>query len=685
MKHLIATILIVALSASEAFAQTHVTGSVSDGREPLIGVNVFILGTLDGSVTDSLGRFDFTTKRKGEVTLMASLIGFEEYTLAADASTLSGLRIVLKEKAATLDEVVVTASTYSIGKSHQIKTLDPIDVVLSGNSCGDVVSALQSLPGSQKVGEDGRLYVRGGDSEECQTFINGMHVLVPYLTHTPNNPVRGRFSPFLFKGMSFSLGGYGGEYGQALSSILPMETTDVASSDKLGLSISPLEWSIGGTKSFSKSSLSFNTSYTDLGLYNEVFPDRYDWTRPYRKASGEAQYKAELSSSSVLKSYVGYDYSSVGQNIDDRSLSLLEHNIYANATVRSDLGSGWSFFAGAANSTVFSDIDDALVAGDRYHNFRNEVHLKSEIKKNFSSILKVSAGLEDYLRASSMKYDSYESDIDYNLAGAHVTAQLRIVPRLFMNASVRLENLSSAKEWKVLPRMTLSYVPGGNFQASLMFGQYSQTPNDDCMLKSAGKLGQSTADHAILSTQWSNSKTLFRLEAYWKRYSRLPLLSDGKYVSDGYGKSRGFDLFFENSSLVDNLKVSVAYSYNDSKRRYMEYDTLRMPDYASRHNLNIGFKYFFKKYNVSLTDSYTSKRFSGGAWTPAYNSLDGNVTWLASPKVIVYASLSNLLGRENVFSFNSDGSAVTASRKRFFYLGIFISIKNKNAYDVSNF
>lgn len=56
-----------------------------------------------------------------------------------------------------------------------------------------------------KVGENGKLYVRGGESEECQTFINGMHVLVPYSTNTENTAVRGRFSPFIFKGINFLL------------------------------------------------------------------------------------------------------------------------------------------------------------------------------------------------------------------------------------------------------------------------------------------------------------------------------------------------------------------------------------------------------------------------------------------------------------------------------------------------
>ena len=358
------------LAAVSGDIQTTVPGVVADVHEPLAGANVLIICTIDGCLTDSLGRFSFDTSLTGEQTLRATFIGFDDYTLTS--TQLSDLTITMRERATAIDEVVVTASTYSFGKSDNFKTMDALDVVMSGNSCGDVVAALQSLPGTQKVGENGKLYVRGGESDECQTFVNGMHVLVPYSTNVENNAVRGRFSPFLFKGINFSLGGYGGEYGQALSSVLPMETTDVATGDKFGVSASLVDWNIGGTKAFSKSSLSFNADYTSMGLYNALSPDRCDWTRPYRKLSGEAQYKADLSAATVLKSYVGYDLTSVGQHIDERHLSLTEHNVYVNATLKTNIGSGYTLFAGVANSTVVNDIADALIAGDLYHNLRYE-------------------------------------------------------------------------------------------------------------------------------------------------------------------------------------------------------------------------------------------------------------------------------------------------------------------------
>ena len=683
MKHRIAHIVLLLLAVCNVTAQTIVSGIVSDGNEPLAGANVYILGSIDGCLTDSLGRFSFATQQTGDATLRVSFIGFDDYTLTTDVSRMAGLTIRMNERATTVDEVVVTASTFSFGKGEGFKTMNALDVVMAGNSCGDIVAALQTLPGTQIVGESGRLYVRGGESDECQTFVNGMHVLEPYSTNTPNTAVRGRFSPFLFKGINFSLGGYGGEYGQALSSVLPMETTDAATSDKYGVSASLVDWNIGGTHAFTSSSLSFNAALTSMGLYDRLFTQRQDFSRPYRKLSGETQYKHEFKTAGVLKSYVGYDLTSVGLHTDGRNLSLTENNVYANLTHKVALGRGCTLFTGVANSTVFNHIDNARVAGDRYRNFRNEVHLKADLRKACSAVLKLSAGVEDYIRNSRLTYDTAHYQLHYNILAAHADAQWRIVPRLFLNLSARAETAQS--RWLLMPRATLSYVPDSRWQFSLVVGRYSQSASDDCQAQSMGTLRSSTADHMILSVQYQTATSLLRIEPYSKRYRHLPLLQDGICQPFGYGTSRGVDVFVEDHSLSRRLTTTLSYSYNDSQRQYLDYTELRTPDYVSRHNLRLTAKYAFGKTIVGLSESFASgRRFAAGT-TSCYNSLDMNVTYLLSPKVIVYTSLNNLLGRTNIFRYEPDGTAVTASRDRFFYIGIFVSLKNNKAYDISNF
>ena len=78
----------------------------------------------------------------------------------------------------------------------------------------------------------GDYFVRGGDAGETQIFIDGIRVFTPYSPTTNNSPTRGRYSPFLFDGITFSTGGYSAEYGQALSSVLLLSTIDEPDQEK---------------------------------------------------------------------------------------------------------------------------------------------------------------------------------------------------------------------------------------------------------------------------------------------------------------------------------------------------------------------------------------------------------------------------------------------------------------------
>ena len=480
-------------------------------------------------------------------------------------------------------------------------------------------------------------------------------------------------------------------FGQALSSELPMESADAATSDKFGVSASLVDWDAGGTRAYKNSSLPFDAALTGMGLYDRLFTRRRVFSRPYRKQSGGAQFKREFNASRVVKSYVGYDLTSVGQYINGRNLSLKEHNIYANVTHRATTGRGYTRLTGMANSSVFSEIDNARMAGDHDHNFRNEIHLKAEVRKVCSDVLKLSAGVEDYVRNSTLRYEACHYQLDYNILAAHIDAQWRIIPRVFLNVSARAEMMRT--DWLLMPRATLTYIPSHRLQFSFVAGRYSQTPADDILVQSQNTFGQSTADHAILSMQYKTPTALLRIEPYWKKYRHLPLLEEGVYRPHGYGTSRGVDVFVDlsfpakrgNGLSKGTLTTTLSYSFNDSERLYLDYTEVRTPDYASRHNLRLTAKYALGKFIIGLAESYASGRYFPAGRTPHYNSVDMNLTYLLSPKVIVYTSLNNIFGRTNVFRYDANGSPVVASRDRFLYIGIFVSLKNNKAYDISNF
>jgi len=667
-------------------AQQVVSGTVTDGRHPIAGANVFVKGTTDGCLTDSLGRFSFTTLKADSAQLMVTCIGYGN----AERDWLKGqdpIAIRLHERTASIDEVVVTGSTFRFGQANGVKQMGALDVVLDGGSCGDIVSALQSLPGTQKVGEDGKLYVRGGSSEECQTYINGMHVLRPYSTTAPNSPSRGRFSPFLFKGITFSLGGYDAEYGQALSSVLPMETTDAPVSDKLGVSASLIDWNIGGTKAMKQGCWSMNATYMDLGMYNRLFPDRWTWRKPYRQLSFETQWKTQPTSSSVWKSYLGFDRTTLSLDTEGRVLDLKENNLYLNSVAKSAAKGHVTWFAGLAGGMVWQDISDALLHGDRYRHRTGELHVKTKVSKTLSPWMKGTIGMETFFRHHWLDYRLHDRLHDfkgYLLPALFAMTQYKLFKGCSAEASLRAEYSSLSHRCTLLPRLLLNYNPARHWLLSLSAGSYSQEPADTILARSLAPSQSSLAHHYIAGLQYGHGNTLVRIESYYKKYSRLPLLRQGRYTADGYGTSRGFDLFIDDRSLMPNLYTMLSYSYNDSRRRYLDDLTEQQPQYVSRHNLRLALKYSIGIFGLGLTESFASGRKSEGRTTPYYNSLDASVTCLASKHVIVYTSLSNLLGRKNIYGYRG-GEPITNGSNRFLYIGIFVSLKSNKAYDIANF
>ncbi len=220
-------------------AQVAISGIVtSKSKKPLSGVNLFIDGTYDGCTTDSTGSFNFITNLNGPHLLKVSYIGYESTTIKLNLdATIKPLQIKLEEKISELNEVVINAGTFEASDKNKSVIMKPIDIATTPGANGDIYGAFGTMPGSHKVGEEGRLFVRGGESYETKTFMDGMLVNTPYYSKTPDLPTRGRFSPLLFNGAVFSTGGYSAEYGQALSSIVALNTTALVPKDISSISV----------------------------------------------------------------------------------------------------------------------------------------------------------------------------------------------------------------------------------------------------------------------------------------------------------------------------------------------------------------------------------------------------------------------------------------------------------------
>lgn len=125
-----------------------VSGTITDGSEPIIGATVKVKGDKNlGAVTDLDGHF--TLRVKPGTIIEVSYVGYKTQTLKAQ----EGMTIVLKEDTKALDEVVVTALGikrdrkalgYGVGevKGEELKKAKETNVInsLAGKVAGLVVS-----------------------------------------------------------------------------------------------------------------------------------------------------------------------------------------------------------------------------------------------------------------------------------------------------------------------------------------------------------------------------------------------------------------------------------------------------------------------------------------------------------------------------------------------------------------
>ena len=181
MKAFIPFLLLSLLSLLSLQAQQLIFGQVQDREgNPLPGANIYLKDTYDGATSDLKGNFHFDTEEKGTQLLLISYISFEkqEKEVQLDGAPLE-VTVVLKEAINKLEGVTITAGAFGAGDEKKATSLTPLDILTTAGAVGDIAGALQTMPGTQTVAEDGRLFVRGGSGEESQVFIDGLYVQNP--------------------------------------------------------------------------------------------------------------------------------------------------------------------------------------------------------------------------------------------------------------------------------------------------------------------------------------------------------------------------------------------------------------------------------------------------------------------------------------------------------------------------
>ena len=336
-------------------AQIKIAGFVKDEKgEAIPGANVLIEGSYDGISTSLDGKFSFSTTETGSQKLVVTFVGYKTISSPVELKAKDvTLEIVLQEEVNMLDGVTISAGSFTAGEEKRRTILKPLDIATTAGATADIAGALNTLPGTQKVGESGRLFVRGGDSNETRTFIDGIAVLDAYGPSAPNTPSRGRFLPFMFKGTSFSTGGYSAEYGQALSSALVLNSRDKAEINQTDIGILSVGGDVAHTQAWKRSSVTGKIQYTDLRPYVGLVDQRIDWIAAPVSLEASGAFRQQVGKDGIFKFFGNFNssnFSMYNHAVADPS-NKLKYDItnnyrYGNASYQQSLNKTWSVRGG---------------------------------------------------------------------------------------------------------------------------------------------------------------------------------------------------------------------------------------------------------------------------------------------------------------------------------------------------
>ena len=702
----IAALLSAIIIATTSWAQT-ISGRVTDqDLNPLPGCNVYIKDTYYGASTLEDGTFSFRANLKDSAVLVVEFMGFEDFVQSFSISSATKpFKVKLKEEFSTLNAVTVTAGTYGTGEAAEAVVLSSLDVVTTAGALGDIAAAMQMLPGTATNGESGRLFVHGGSANETGTYIDGILVHQPYTSSVPNMAVRGRFNPFMFSGTSFSTGGYSAEYGQALSSVLILNTNEMPVEETWNFSIMSVGLDAAGTKMWKDGAITVSANYMNLKPYMALIPQNYTWNQEPQAFGGAMNFRQKTKGNGMLKVYATMDQSNLSQNQavtgEDQNknrIDLTNNNRFVNANWKGMLNNQWVVKTGAS-FTYNTDLFDlsSLAITEKLKGS----HAKMMAIYEANSRTHIRFGTEYFYKSFETSFADKESGRD-SLIGiedhkpvAFAEAEYYVSSDLVFKAGMRSEYSSYLASSNWSPRLSAAYALNAKNTISLAYGWFYQDPINKQLLGHTG-LTYEKATHYVMSYSKEMQHRTLRAEMYYKNYDQLVKYQNvaAPFTNDGNGFAYGVDVYFRDRKTIKNGDFWISYSYLNSQRDYLNYPEAARPSFANAHNISIVYKHWIEAWRsqIGATVSYGSPRphnnpnqaaFMADELRP-YRSVDLNWSFLFRDNIIFHAAISNVFGFQNVFGYNyspmpnASGTfartPVLPAANQFFFVGCFITL-----------
>ncbi len=715
--------MLLLLFSVNLHAQTRLAGEVLDKTNvPVPGALVDFGNGRQRVVTGDDGKFTLTySDSLKNHPLRISAYAYKTKTMVVNKGQ-EYVRVVLLDSAISLRSVTVSASKHGRFSDYSAQTvqLSSFDIVTNPAAMADIIANMRVLPGVQTNDNDGRLIIQGGSPDESKYYINELMVANPYTLSSKNSGVRSRFSSDLFEGIVLQSGGFNAEFGQALSGIVNLNTKEKEKMEaKTDIALSSVFAGVTHIGQGASYAYRADLQYSNIGVYNRLFPDDYDWRKPYQQISADFFLTKEFSTkikmtAQVNASSAGGEYSYYNVDSVYFTNNMQEQYLYAQVNLYHAFNS--HFNLSVASNVIFDKLsatevryqgDEIETAGAWNHNKINLQYSNGKLTNRTGVEFICNPFDETYLldltNFGNLSNLSFNAEINNNLWSVYNDTKIFIGRNFTMSAGFRGEYSTYLKQFNFAPRFYAGYRWNKSTILSASVGNYFQLPDISYLAMSNG-LDFTSATKGTLSYSYVKRNEKFQADVYYKKYKDVVTYEQGQYTPEklangGAGYGYGADVFWK--SHFKRVEYWLTYSFNQTEKRYAYFTEEVAPSYLSQHSFNITLKYWVAPlksligaaYNIASGAPYYSDStpYEKLGDTPLRNRLD--VSWSFLPKqwIIVHFGCTNVLGYRNVYGYEYSKltpglrKAVTSPDKRFLFVGLFITFShNKQLNQLKN-
>ncbi len=586
------------------------TGYVYDAstKEPLQMVNIVVMGTESGTVTDGEGYYSLIMSNSlNEFKVRYSMIGYGNVIkdIKFSGQDYLSIDIAMKMEPLKVQGILVSAKKKKFRSSASMTppSLSDKDLMMLPSFVeGDLMRTIEALPGVTKSSDfSTSVSVRGGSPDQNRVLIDDVPLLNPFHLFG----LVSAFNSNAIKSAELYSSGIPVRQDASLSSVLDIKTKG-AGRDLEGLSgVASLSILSGGlTISGKVPSLNSNFLLSVRRTYADKLLALFNYDLPYYFYDGYLHWETDINDnwSLVLSGYVGEDFLDI-RDEDDKSIKLIAFD-WGNKVAAINLfhsnveGDLFHVFTGISNHDFYLRALDTIFITDGNINVGT---FGAEYTKNFKEH-EITVGVEDYYRPFEynvnflMGYDYSYDDIWSNRASVYVEDKFKFDGFLLSGGFALTRYNSESREldhtnsdFLRAYRLSVKYFLDDLRAITFSFGNFHQyiVPGGSIMgsasegvdipiyywIPLGGQYDPEEAHHFNVGFEgWLREDLYFSLEGYYRNYNRLLNMKEQEDINintekeyyetmleSGEGKAYGIDFLLKKE--IGNLRGWLSYSF----------------------------------------------------------------------------------------------------------------------------